>query len=105
MARRLGLSPRLQEVIAVAARLHDVGEVGVPDAVLTHDGPLSDVERALLRRHPALGAAILAPLGEAAHFVRHHKERPDGQGYPDGLHEGQIPLERGSSAWPRPSTP
>lgn len=92
MAEALGLSPRLQEVIRTAARLHDVGEVGVPDEVLTHAGPLGSREREILRMHPVVGARILAPLGEAAAFVRHHKERPDGTGYPDGLRGDDIPI-------------
>ncbi len=95
MASTLGLSRRLQEVIYTAARLHDVGQVGVPDAVLTRDGPLSDGDRALLHGHPVLGERILAPFGEAAAFVRHHHERPDGGGYPDGLDGDAIPLGAG----------
>lgn len=92
IAERMGLGPRLQRVVAMAARLHDVGEIGLPDAVLNRNGPLSDAERDVLRMHPVLGARILAPFGEAASFVRHHHERPDGLGYPDGLGADQIPV-------------
>lgn len=95
MADALGLSPRLQSVIETAARLHDVGEVGIPDGVLTRDGPLSEAERSVVRTHPVVGAQILAPFGEAAAFVRHHHERPDGLGYPDGLRGDEIPLGAG----------
>jgi len=92
VASEMGLSPRLQRVIAMAARLHDVGEVGVPDGVLHRAGPLSEDEQSVIRMHPIIGAQILEPFGEAAAFVRHHHERPDGRGYPDRLREGQIPI-------------
>lgn len=91
-ATRLPLSPSERAVVETAARLHDVGEVGVPDELLSRPGPLSDVEMAVVRSHATVGARVLAPLGEAAHLVRHHHERPDGRGYPDGLAEGEIPL-------------
>ncbi len=92
MAQALGLSPRLEEVVRTAGRLHDVGEVGIPDHVLCRPGRLSDPERELVRTHPVLGARILAPFGEAAAFVRHHHERPDGRGWPDRLRAEDIPL-------------
>jgi response regulator RpfG family c-di-GMP phosphodiesterase len=92
IADRMGLSPRLKRVIEVAARLHDVGEVGVPDRVLSRRGPLTTEEMDLVRQHAVLGARLLAPFGEAAAFVRHHHERPDGRGYPDGLKSGEIPI-------------
>lgn len=95
IADRLGLSPRLRRVIETAARLHDVGEVGVPDALLQRRGPLTPDELAVVRGHAVLGARLLAPFGEAAAFVRHHHERPDGQGYPDGLAGADIPLGAG----------
>jgi len=92
VAAHMGLSPRLQGVIQMAARLHDVGEVGVPESVLQRDGPLSEDEQAVVRMHPVIGAQILEPFGEAAAFVRHHHERPDGRGYPDRLRDHQIPI-------------
>jgi HD-GYP domain-containing protein (c-di-GMP phosphodiesterase class II) len=92
IAEQLGLSPRLRRVIEVAARLHDVGEVGVPDALLQRAGPLSADERRVVQGHSLLGARLLAPFGEAAAFVRHHHERYDGSGYPDGLAGEAIPL-------------
>jgi len=92
MADEMGLSPRLRHVISLAARLHDVGEVGIPDGLLLQEGPLSEQDQSLIRLHPVIGAQILAPFGEAAAFVRHHHERPDGRGYPDRLREGQIPI-------------
>ncbi|MDJ0521281.1 MAG: response regulator [Planctomycetota bacterium] len=95
VSERMGLSPRLQSVIQVAARLHDVGEVGIPETVLQREGPLSDDEQAVIRMHPVIGAQILEPFGEAAAFVRHHHERPDGRGYPDRLRDHQIPVGAG----------
>ena len=92
MTDQLGLSPRLTRVIEMAARLHDVGEVGIPDDVLKGEGPLDEGEQAVIRMHPIIGAQILEPFGEAAAFVRHHHERPDGRGYPDRLREDQIPI-------------
>ena len=92
MCGQMGLSARLTRVVELAARLHDVGEVGVPDTVLLREGPLDEGERSIIRLTPVIGAQILAPFGEAAAFVRHHHERPDGLGYPDRLREGQIPL-------------
>jgi response regulator RpfG family c-di-GMP phosphodiesterase len=92
LAERMGLSPRLTQVIETAARLHDVGQVGVPDRLLQREGPLLPAEREVVKGHVTLGARILAPFGEAAAFVRHHKERPDGRGYPDGLAGEEIPV-------------
>ncbi len=92
ISARMGLSPRLQGVIQMAAKLHDVGEVGVPEDVLQRDGPLSQDEESVIRLHPVIGAQILEPFGEAAAFVRHHHERPDGRGYPDRLRDHQIPV-------------
>ena len=63
-------------MIELAARLHDVGEVGIPDDVIRREGPLSEPEISVIRLHPVIGAQILAPFGEAAAFVRHHHARP-----------------------------
>jgi putative nucleotidyltransferase with HDIG domain len=76
--------------------LHDVGKVAVPDAILFKPGPLSDEERALMVRHPQIGSEILRHidfLDEAKVVVRHHHERWDGKGYPDGLAGEEIPLQ------------
>lgn len=75
--------------------LHDIGKVAVPDAILYKPGALSDEERALMRRHPLVGAEIVREiefLGSAAEVVRSHHERWDGEGYPDGLAAEEIPL-------------
>jgi putative nucleotidyltransferase with HDIG domain len=75
--------------------LHDVGKVAVPDAILFKPEPLSEPERALVRRHTEVGTEILRHidfLDEAKAVVRHHHERWDGAGYPDGLAGEAIPL-------------
>jgi ribonuclease P protein subunit RPR2 len=75
--------------------LHDVGKVAVPDAILYKPAPLTEEERELMSRHPVIGAQILRGiefLGEAKNVVRHHHERWDGTGYPDGLEGDEIPL-------------
>jgi HD-GYP domain-containing protein (c-di-GMP phosphodiesterase class II) len=89
---RLGLSARERRAIETGARLHDIGEVGVPEELLSRAGPLSAQEMDVVRSHAMLGARLLAPLGDAATLVRHHHERPDGLGYPDGLVEDTIPI-------------
>jgi ribonuclease P protein subunit RPR2 len=76
--------------------LHDIGKVGVPEQILCKEGPLSGSEWDVMRRHPIVGADIVAPiafLGETVRdLVRHHHERFDGDGYPDGLRADAIPL-------------
>ncbi|HEY6762540.1 MAG TPA: HD-GYP domain-containing protein [Baekduia sp.] len=75
--------------------LHDVGKVAVPDSILWKPEPLTPEERSLMERHPLVGWEILREidfLGEAKLVVRHHHERWDGQGYPDGLAGEMIPL-------------
>jgi ribonuclease P protein subunit RPR2 len=75
--------------------LHDVGKVGVPDAILFKTSSLTEEEYALVRRHPLIGSEILRDvdfLGEGKLVVRHHHERWDGSGYPDGLAGEAIPL-------------
>lgn len=77
------------------ALLHDVGKIGVPDAVLLKRGPLDEGEWAVMRTHPEAGSRILAPLpalAEAARVVLCHEERYDGSGYPAGLRGNEIPL-------------
>ncbi len=75
--------------------LHDVGKLAVPDAILRKAGPLDDAERLVMQRHPEVGANLLRDLrflGSALDVVRHHHERWDGCGYPDGLAGTRIPL-------------
>jgi putative nucleotidyltransferase with HDIG domain len=77
------------------ALLHDIGKIGVPDNVLSKPTALSESEWAVMKRHPEFGARIIAGipfLEEVARIVRHHHERWDGMGYPDGLKGDRIPL-------------
>lgn len=95
VARRLGLDD--DDVVAVeqVALLHDLGKVGIPDAILRKPGPLTDDEWEVMRTHPAVGADIVAQLDALAHLqpaIRAEHERWDGTGYPDGLTGEQIPV-------------
>jgi putative two-component system response regulator len=83
-----GLDTHRVELVRIAGRLHDIGKIGIPDAILSKEGPLSREEFELVKAHPVIGAQILAPLPhleEALQYVRGHHERWDGSGYPDGL--------------------
>lgn len=96
MAAELGIPASEQREIALAAELHDVGKIGVPDELLRKAGPLSEVERRRLLEHAVIGERILAPLlteqPAVLAVVRWHHERFDGTGYPDGLRGDQVPL-------------
>jgi putative nucleotidyltransferase with HDIG domain len=95
LAQALGLSRTEVETASQAGLLHDIGKIGVPEAVLGKPGGLTEDEWAVMRRHPVLGAQIVAPfefLASAAPIIRHHHERADGSGYPDGLRGEAIPL-------------
>jgi len=98
-SRLLALEMRLSEEdarqIEHAALLHDIGKVGVPDAVLFKTGPLDDEERLLIRGHPVIGARLLAHIPSMCKIypcILHHHERFDGRGYPDGLAGANIPF-------------
>ncbi len=81
--------------LKIAALLHDIGKIGVPEAVLNKKSPLNDRDYELIKKHPIIGEDILAPikeLKEVIKAVRCHHERPDGTGYPEGLKGRQIPL-------------
>jgi diguanylate cyclase (GGDEF)-like protein/putative nucleotidyltransferase with HDIG domain len=95
MAHELGLSEQRVGRVRLAGLLHDVGKVGVPDAILRKPGPLTDEERAAIVRHPELGAQILEhpSLADVQAWVAAHHERPDGRGYPHGLAGERLPLE------------
>ena len=95
LASRLGLSRAELETIRLGAVLHDIGKIGIPDRVLLKPGPLSEDEFALMRTHTLIGDRLLEPLDALAvarPIVRHHHERWDGAGYPDGLGGETIPL-------------
>jgi HD-GYP domain-containing protein (c-di-GMP phosphodiesterase class II) len=82
------------ELTRLAASLHDLGKLAIPEELLRKPGPLTEPERMILERHPQIGFRMLESLGvdTVADWVLHHHERWDGSGYPDGLPGDQIPL-------------
>lgn len=94
-AEALALDPALVEEIYAAGVVHDLGKLGIADAILYKPGPLDDHEWREIQRHPEVGARILdhAGLGRIADWVRWHHERIDGGGYPDRLSGERIPIE------------
>jgi diguanylate cyclase (GGDEF)-like protein/putative nucleotidyltransferase with HDIG domain len=95
MAGELGLDADRVSRIRLAGLLHDVGKIGISDAILQKPAPLTPDEAAVMRTHPDLGAHIVsaAELYEEAEWILHHHERLDGHGYPDGLAGDEVPLE------------
>ena len=95
LGQMLGLDSNALESVYVAGLMHDLGKIGMPDRVLLKPEQLTDEEWAVARRHPIEGARLLEPyehLQGVAEIVRHHHERYDGSGYPDGLKGESIPL-------------
>jgi|SRR5581483_11518095 len=97
IASHLGLNTQEADLLAAAAPMHDVGKIGVPDAVLLKAGPLDNEEWKLMKNHAALGASLLkgthSPLLDiAGQIALTHHERWDGSGYPQGLQGEEIPL-------------
>jgi diguanylate cyclase (GGDEF)-like protein/putative nucleotidyltransferase with HDIG domain len=91
----LGLDADRLAKLRTAGLLHDVGKIGTPDAILNKPSGLTEAEYETIKQHPVLGAEIIgaADLDDEALWVRHHHERPDGAGYPDGLRGDEIPIE------------
>jgi putative nucleotidyltransferase with HDIG domain len=95
MGELLELGDREAEAIRTAGSLHDLGKIGVRDDILNKPGPLTEEEWDIMRRHPDIGADMIAQhsaLAEVAPLVRHHHERWDGSGYPAGLRGDVIPF-------------
>lgn len=95
LARRMGLSETQQENIGIIAQLHDIGKVGIPDAILNKPGKLSDEEMEKIRAHTTVGQRILSKFTSVeniANGAHYHHERFDGTGYPSGLSGKNIPL-------------
>ena len=95
VGQELGLDEAELQNLEVAALLHDIGKVGVPDSILKKPGKLDDAEYALMKKHPEYGWAVLRMLPgfeRAALDILHHHESFDGKGYPAGLKETEIPI-------------
>jgi len=95
IARRMGLDEGEQQKAHLAGLVHDIGKIGLPPGLLEKAGPLTLEERRVMQRHSEIGERILVNVdtySEIADIVRHHHERIDGNGYPDGLTEPEIPL-------------
>jgi putative nucleotidyltransferase with HDIG domain len=96
IGRELGLTAPQLGRLATAALFHDIGKIGIPDSILTKAGKLEPSEAAVMREHVERGADIVAKVSSldgTIAAIRHHHERWDGLGYPDGLHAEDIPLE------------
>jgi response regulator RpfG family c-di-GMP phosphodiesterase len=97
LSRRLGMGDAYATMLELAAPLHDIGKVAIPDSILMAQRALTDDEWEVMRKHTLIGHAMLAggdsePLMVAAEIARSHHERFDGSGYPDGLAGGDIPV-------------
>lgn len=97
LGRRCGMGRAEQPQLALAARFHDIGKIGIPDRILLRDGPLDADERRLMQTHSERGEQIFLAsrhrhAGGIARLIRHHHEAFDGSGYPDGLRAARIPL-------------
>ena len=93
--KSLGLGRNDLEALRIGGLFHDIGKIGIPEAILSKAGPLDFEESKIMMEHPVVGEQICAPLKSLRHalpLIRHHHERLDGSGYPDGLHGDQIPL-------------
>jgi diguanylate cyclase (GGDEF)-like protein/putative nucleotidyltransferase with HDIG domain len=95
MARELGLPERRVSRVRLAGILHDIGKAGIPNRILHKRGPLTEEEYETIKGHPALGAQIIEhpSLSDVREWVAAHHERPDGLGYPLGLHSGAVAIE------------
>ncbi len=96
IAREMGWTPAQLEVLEIGALLHDIGKIGIQDAILRKPSPLTQEEYAEMKRHPILGARVLeavSVLRPVLPYILYHQERYDGQGYPFGLRGIEIPIE------------
>ena len=96
ICNRLNLSPVETKKIVLAAKLHDIGKIGISDAILLKPSKLTEEEFVEVKKHPLIGYEILKKIDIFSHIaddVLHHHERFDGKGYPYGLKENEIPIE------------
>jgi response regulator RpfG family c-di-GMP phosphodiesterase len=95
LSERLGLGEEATEALHAYGPLHDLGKIGISDALLSKQGPLTSEEFEIVRQHTLIGESIIQPLNPGASalaMIRNHHERWDGKGYPDGLRGAEIPL-------------
>lgn len=95
LAKQLGLPKEAREALRVGGILHDIGKIAVPEQILLKPGPLTPEERKIMEEHPVKGEYICSPLKSiklVLPIIRHHHEKIDGSGYPNGLKGDQIPL-------------
>lgn len=96
VARKLAFSEELISILAKAAGLHDIGKIGVSEIILNKTTPLTDEEFDSIKKHPTIGEELCHPLTSLRpilKIIRHHHERYDGKGYPDGIGYEDIPIE------------
>ena len=95
MAVKIGMPTEDVESVSIAGKLHDLGKIGVPDSILLKPGKLTNEEFNLVKEHPVVGVNILGNISSLSNVIpaiRHHHERFDGKGYPDGIKGDDIPL-------------
>lgn len=96
LGRRIQLTAEEQQALRYGGILHDIGKIGMPNAVINKPGPLDDAEWAIMRAHPDVGYKICLPLkqtlGAALDVIRHHHEKLDGSGYPDGIAGAEVSM-------------
>jgi HD-GYP domain-containing protein (c-di-GMP phosphodiesterase class II) len=98
LAQAAGLNDHEQKIIEYSSMFHDIGKIAIPDHILFKPGKLTGHEEAVIREHPVKSAEIIEPLTQFTFFrsmipgIRHHHERIDGAGYPDGIQGDAIPL-------------
>ncbi|MBL7049855.1 MAG: response regulator [Nitrospira sp.] len=95
LARAMDISSKAVREIEHAASIHDIGKIGIEESILKKNGPLTDAEFDLIKKHPSIGARIVESvpsLEDAIPVILHHHERYDGQGYPSGIRGENIPL-------------
>lgn len=95
IGERMGMSKEQLYWLSLSAILHDIGKIGIPDAILNKQAPLNEAEREIMKKHPVLGYEIVKKvegLRKALDGILYHHETEDGTGYPEGLKNGEIPL-------------
>jgi putative nucleotidyltransferase with HDIG domain len=95
IGKEMGCSNEELDLLSFSGHLHDIGKIGIRDNILLKPGPLNENERHAINRHPVIGANIIGHVGlmcEEQKIIRHHHERWDGTGYPDGLKGESVPF-------------